>query len=162
MEAAPAHPHRGAVLGCRAPAALSIASSAAERLESLLTDVAGHVRTIEGAIGEARAEIEASTPRASRATSIAPADLLRELERAAPGYPAGSTPRPLSASELADLRSQVDDIATAGLDAVDAPSRRRLGRRTARAMMIAAYRKARAIFALAGEGLSPASQGGAA
>ncbi len=140
------------------PPRLSIASSIAERLESLLTDIAGHVTTIEGAIGEARAEIEAAAPPASRVTTIAAAELLCDLERTAPGYPAGSTLRPLSAAEIADLRAQVDDIASAGLDAVDAPSRRRLGRRTARVTMIAAYRKARAIFALA----ESASPGGAA
>ena len=47
------------------------ASGCAERLESLLTDIAVYARTIEGAIGEARAEIEAAAPPA-RPTSPPP------------------------------------------------------------------------------------------
>ncbi len=93
-------------------------------------------------------------PATDRASTIAAAGERLDREHEAHGYPLGSTastPRPLTASELADLRVQVNDITSAALDATRPLGRRLLGRRAARRLILDAHRKASQLFTLAGE-----------
>jgi hypothetical protein len=65
--------------------------------------------------------------------------------------PASTTPAApvLTLADLADLRAQLADVSAVALDATARPSRRRLGRRSARETAAAAHKKALAILDLA-------------
>jgi len=84
------------------------------------------------------------------------ADLLERL-RALDASARGPRPFPAALdSWIGDLKVQLADITAAGLDATAPPARRRLGRRTARATIRAAYSKAGDLLAL-GEGADHAA-----
>jgi hypothetical protein len=79
----------------------------------------------------------------------------REPSTAAP-RPAGKGALVLSAADATDLRDQINDLGAAALDAVRPLARRRLGRVTAREIILAARRKALVILRQAGGEVSHA------